>query len=94
MAYFAVLSPIGKIRSKDPFQMSARAGDLTGKRLGLFWNGKHNGDVLLARIAELLHRRFSKLEITQFNYGYEGAGLEAVSRMAQEADLVIGAIGD
>ena len=94
MGTFRVLSPIGKGRKTEPLQPVPRVENLASKRLGLFWNGKHNGDILLRRITELLKNKFKDIKVTKFDYGYEGVGHEAIMRMANNSDLVLGAVGD
>ena len=78
--------------------------DLTGKRVILRWNGKHNGDLLLDYLHSLLSRAFPD---TEFIKAYETdptlSGIskdlpesEATARALLELrpDLVIAATGD
>ncbi len=39
--------------------------DLNGKTIGLFWNGKPNGDVFLNRLAERLKAGFNGLTVVR-----------------------------
>lgn len=74
-------------------QIAPRLKDLNRKNIGLFWNGKPDGDVLLDAIGKLLEQRFKTIELNKFNLGI-GAGPENVKQMAEKCDGVIAAIGD
>lgn len=72
-----------------------RVGSLDGKRIGLIYNQKPQGDVLLQRTAELLKERFKNVEITLYSRqccepppeGYIEAAVKG-------SDVAIGAAGD
>lgn len=92
-------SPIADVEIEQ-FEVADRIPDLNGKTIGLFWNGKPNGEILLNEIARELAARFSALRIvrmwevkpetrTQF-----GNSSDNLNFMAQNADLIIGASGD
>lgn len=71
--------------------------DLNGKRVGLYWNTKPNGDVFLSRLAELIEERF-KIKIVKFFPGKVDTS-QAISeivlkKIKQTCDLVILATGD
>lgn len=77
-----------------------RFADYSGKRIGLWWNGKSNGDIFLDEIGVQLQSRFpgvSTIRIwerdasTTTAYGVTRAQLE---EMAKSADLVIGGLSD
>lgn len=38
--------------------MAARLPDLRGQTIGFLWNTKPNGDILFARIEDLLHHKY------------------------------------
>jgi hypothetical protein len=44
-------------RSRSQAKVNALS-DLAGKRVGLYWNTKPNGDVFLSRLAELIEEKF------------------------------------
>ena len=94
MALFRVLNPVGEGKIAEKFQGGAPVKDLSGKAIGLFWNGKHNGDVFLLRIAELLQERFKDTKIVRFDYSFEGVGDAVIKEMADKSDIVLGAMGD
>ena len=96
---WAVLNPVAEVDIKK-LRGATRLEDLSGKRIGLWWNGKPNGDIFLNEVAHQLESRYPGMtavrmwEIdaaTTTAYGVPGAKLE---RMAQSADLVIGALAD
>ncbi len=57
-----LINPEGVIQSESR-SANPHPSSLEGKTLLLRWNGKHNGDVLLDRIAELLIQRVKKFKI-------------------------------
>jgi hypothetical protein len=71
--------------------------DLTGKRVGLYWNTKPNGDVFLSRLAELIEGKF-KIKIVKFFPGKvdtsQSISETVLKKIKQSCDLVILATGD
>lgn len=53
-----VLNPRGIIEAKKYYVPSPRVKDLDGKRVGLYWNGKHGLDNFYTVFAELLKKRY------------------------------------
>jgi hypothetical protein len=72
---------------------SPRLTDLNGKTVGLFWNGKPNGDIFLEAIGKLLEDRFKDIKLIRF-WLYISVGPENQKRMAEQCDAVIAAQGD
>lgn len=78
-----------------------RIDTLDGKKVGLLWNGKPNGDFFLDRVAELLKERFSGVEVVKF-WEVDPRGTahpdkksdEALDFIARSADIVIAGQGD
>ncbi|MFH1652372.1 MAG: hypothetical protein ABID87_09790 [Chloroflexota bacterium] len=70
-----------------------RLSDLNHKKIGLFWNGKLNGDRLLDAVGRLLRAKFTGLEVSRYNLNIN-AGDANLKRMAQECDGVVAATGD
>lgn len=67
------------------------------KRIGLFWNRKPNGDVLLNRLGELLKGKHPDMEIVWLKGKSDPAReapVEALNEASQKCDLVILAVGD
>jgi hypothetical protein len=73
-----------------------RPKKLEGLRVGLLENSKHNADVLLLKIAELLKDRFA-MEMT-FLAGKKSAAdfvsEDLIAEFRERADFVIAGIGD
>ena len=57
-----VLDPTAKPRELR-HTMAPRLPDLRGRAVGFLWNSKPNGDILFARLEELLRQKY---EITEF----------------------------
>ena len=96
---WVLLNPTAEVES-DNFKISARLPDLKGKTIGLYWNGKPNGDVFLNEVAHHLSARFDGLKIvriwelkpeTKTVYGNSTDNLEF---MARNADFIMGASAD
>lgn len=88
-----VLNPVGESAVREAF-IAPCFKDLNNKRIGLFWNGKHNGDAVLLRIGEYLKKKFKAKELIKFDYGMEGIGPAAIKEIAEKSDFVISALGD
>ena len=94
-----VMNPVADVQVKK-FGLADRFADLNGKRLGLFWNGKPNGDVFLDEVAHGLASRFpgSKTvkmwEIEPGTKTVYGNSADNLKRMSQSADFIVGASGD
>jgi hypothetical protein len=61
-----VLTPAGGIQRADKKTLAPRPASLKGKKLGLIYNLKSGGDVLLTRTAELLKERYDIGEVKWF----------------------------
>ncbi len=73
--------------------LAPRLTELNNKKIGLFWNGKPSGDILLDELGNLLQERFKDVELIKFNF-WVGIGAENVRRMADTCDAVVSAIHD
>ncbi|OGO21687.1 MAG: hypothetical protein A2144_13665 [Chloroflexi bacterium RBG_16_50_9] len=74
-----------------------RGHTIAGKRLGLFWNRKPNGDILLSRFGELLQERHSDTKIEWLQGKGDpakGAPMSAIKEALKKCDAVILAAGD
>jgi hypothetical protein len=79
-------------------------GDLVGKNVVLYWNGKPNGDILLNRIGELLEEKKNGIRIikaweeipssTHTDPTHEASRFIAKQLVDLNPDIVIGAPGD
>ena len=88
-----VLNPRGAVREIEKAAMPAGLQSLDGKTIGLFWNGKPGGDVLLSRTGELLQERFKDVNIISYFPGKpdasKGAAPSTIKKVASEVDAVI-----
>jgi len=95
-----VINPTGVVR-KVNFKPSPRLTTLEGKTIVLRWNGKHNGDNFLARLAELFVASYPTAQIVRAwekdpSMNKISGSQDASRKMAQSlremgADMVIAA---
>lgn len=95
--------PEGAIEVKH-FDLAPRVKAIDGLRIGLYWNGKPNGDAILSKIGELLTKQFKDVKITRFweIYTHDATGSaqrysyspETFKKMAASVDLVIASQAD
>ena len=85
----------------DKFSSFApRISTFEGKRIGLHWNGKPNGDFFLNRLAELLEKKYKGIKIIKFyevlpkTAHADRKPKEMHDSMAKDIDLFITAQGD
>lgn len=97
MSQLDVLNPVA-IPVSQHYAPAARAADLSGKTLGLYWNLKTGGQDGLRHAAHLLERRYPGMRVREY-VGAVGmlmrhATAEQADQIAQECDVVIGATAD
>jgi hypothetical protein len=79
---------------------AAVGDDFSGKRVGLWWNGKPNGDILLEEVAAQLASRYPGMSTVRLwerrpsSMTFYGVPRDDIAFMASSADVVIGALGD
>ena len=96
-----VYCPTGEVITKEYSEIASRVSTLGGKRIGLLWNGKPNGDIFLNRVAEILEKKHKDIKIIKF-YEVDPGGTafvnkysdETLDRFANSADIVIASQGD
>lgn len=99
-----LINPEGIVRV-EPMSLNRHPGELSGKRILLRWNGKHNGDLFLNRIAERLADQVKGAQIIKawetspdtvvpISGSQERSLSVAESCAAFSPDIVIGAYGD
>ncbi len=76
--------------------MALRLPDLRGRSVGFLWNSKPHGDILVARLEELLRQKY---EITSAMYRRKPtasipAETQAVEELAAGVDAVVVGLGD
>ncbi len=96
-----VYCPTGAVITKEYSDIASRVSTLEGRRIGLLWNGKPNGDIFLDRIAEILEKKYKDIEIVKFwkvDPGHTAFSNkyseETLDRIANSADIVIASQGD
>ena len=76
--------------------LAPRVSSLNDKILGILWNRKPNGDVLLLRIKEQLSQRFNfkGSNWREKPAAENSADIATLEELARTSDLVINALGD
>ena len=97
MVRLEVKNPVAE-QSISKVKLAPRLSDLKGKTIGLYWNMKAGGDVVLDRTLELLSEKYEDLHFKRFN-GSVGFSMRHVTpddadQIATECDAVIGATSD
>jgi hypothetical protein len=90
-----ILVPVAEV-SFGEIKMAGRTKDLNGKVIGLMWNHKPNGDLLLRHLEEALSRKFelSGVLMKEKPLASSGAPPEVLEELSARCDFVILAIGD
>ncbi len=84
-----LIMPTGVIE-KAASKPAPRINTLEGKTIALRWNGKHNGNVVLDHLAELLGKKFPTAKIVK-TYA-DDQSLNKISGSEAEADRITKAI--
>jgi hypothetical protein len=94
MGTITVLDPAGRASCRE-FSVAPRLCDLNGRVLGILWNGKPNGDILLGRIQEAMTRRFN-LSATRWwkKPAVDVSAGKLLAELATGADFIINGQGD
>jgi hypothetical protein len=102
MAQLDIVNPVAIAEadtSEAPrIEPAARPASLAGLRIGLYWNGKPQGDVALAHTKLRLSEAYDDVSFVDV-FGEKG-GLnrylspDQLDMLAREADVVIGTSGD
>jgi hypothetical protein len=98
-----LVNPEGRVNIK-PLNLNPHPKNLSGKTVLLRWNGKHNGDVFLNRVAELLTESVEGAKIikswevapeTMATSSHPKTSQEFARKLADyNPDIVIGSHGD
>ena len=97
MIELSVLNPVAEAKT-EKVELAPRLTDLSGKTIGLLWNAKSGGDVLLEQNAELLKQRYSGMKFKNY-LGVVGQIMRSITAeqadtISKECDAVIGATAD
>jgi hypothetical protein len=97
----SVYCPTGIEVTEKLTGFAPRLSALDGKRIGLLWNGKPNGDFFLDRVGDLLVSKYKNVQIIKFwkvdparTAHADKKSKEALDYMAQSADLILADLGD
>ena len=88
-----VLNPRGESEPPPNLAITARVTDLAGKKIGLYWLGKPDGDVFFARVQKLLEEKFPTATVLQYT-GAFGIGDALAAKIAREVDTFVYGVGD
>jgi hypothetical protein len=95
--YIEVLDPTG-VTEQQNIKASSGVGDLNGKTIGLIDNGKPNYDILLARLMELLNRRFKFAGTIHVKKTEKDTGVAlssaSMEKLVQNCDIILNGICD
>lgn len=97
MVKLTVLNPRGKIEDIPLVSPAPRLADLAGKKIGILFNGKSGGEMLLPYVEEALKKRFSGIELRRWHVPFaqpQDAKSPALKELAAYADGVIALMGD
>jgi hypothetical protein len=88
-----VLNPRGESEPPQNLAVTARVRDLSGKKIGLYWLGKPDGDVFFARVQKLLEEKFPTAKVLQYTGGFD-IGDALAAKVAKEVDTFVYGVGD
>jgi len=80
-----IVNPAGVVEIKQE-QLAPRISTLEGKTIVLRWNGKHNGDNFLDRIAELLKEKVPSAKVIKL-YELDKSTIKISGSMAESARI-------
>ncbi len=95
LSRLGILAPVDAV-ANTRWRAAPRLQNLHGKVGGFLGNRKHNADLLLANIRELLDKQFElgdTLSLDKFVYSRPAAP-EIVDALAERCDFVVTAIAD
>ena len=91
---FALLDPTAEADVQE-MAIAPRLSKLQGKRLGVLWNEKPNGDVLLSRLQRLFEKDYDLGNVLWRQKGSaEKISKHTLEELAQGSDFVLNALAD
>jgi len=88
-----VLNPRGERDSVPARGLSPRLKSLDGKKIGLYWNGKPDGDYFWDTIEVMLKKNYPTTTVLRFN-GPGDIGEAPAAKLAKEVDAFLYGVGD
>jgi hypothetical protein len=93
-----VAEPLASTQEAERFAPAPRPDSLDGKTIGLFWNGKPQGDIGLEHTRRNLERLYDGPRFVEV-FGEKGgltrfAGPGQLDLMVEQCDVVVGATAD
>jgi hypothetical protein len=88
-----VLNPRGEIAPPPIFAPQPRVSDLSGKKIGIYWNGKAGGNYFWNVIEQLLKEKLPGAAIVRYNGAYD-LGDPLADQIAKEVDVFFYGVGD
>ena len=88
-----VLNPRGEIKPPLTLSPAPRVAELTGRKIGMYWNGKPGGDNLWDLIGRMLEEKFPTTEVLRYRGEFD-LGDKLAPTLAKEMDTFIYGVGD
>ena len=88
-----VLNPRGEITLPPVSAPNARIADLSGKKIGLYWNEKAGGNHFWNGIEQLLKQRLPNTTVLRYQGAFD-LGDALAAKMAKETDAFFYGVGD
>ena len=94
MPKLVTLNPVAELQQTTvQVDIAPRPNTLDGLRIGLVWNRKRGGDVVLSRVGEELSKRYKNLSVKLYEGGIP-APSTVLDRAAEESDVIVGSSSD
>lgn len=88
-----VLNPRGEREASVVRGISPRLDTLEGKKIGIYWNGKPDGDYFWDTIETLLKKKLPTTTVLRYN-GPGDLGEAFAAQIAKEVDTFLYGVGD
>jgi hypothetical protein len=87
------LNPQGEIDTAVIKGLNPRISNLAGKTIGLYWNGKPDGDLFWDVIEKNLKKKYPKVTVLRYN-GPGDLGSAMAPKIVKEVDALMYGVGD
>jgi len=88
-----VLNPRGALDTSKVRGINPRVPDINGKTIGLYWNGKPDGDLFWDTVEGILKERYPDVTVVRY-FGPGDLGETTALKVAEEVDAVMYGVGD